>query len=353
MLDKPKPAVEKATVPRGKPTRKKRKRKLSSNINMWIRRIHLFSGLFMLPWVLLYGFTALLFNHPKISMDPQTEIKNFTLIDESRDAMPSPFNLAHLAVESAQEKIKETEGTETIELAEPANAVFTRSVFGSTENDDATLTLIMDLNTGTGYLRKRYKTFEPEKEESPNPTIKAGFPVSITKDPVKKFTDSVTELVNETEFDISKLNVRSFPTIEFDAIVDGERQRMRYSRTTSRRPTSSANMNQSESKTEEQVKPEYRGNLSIVGSNPRDLNWRNYLLRLHMAHGYPVQKNHRWFWAIAVDLMFASMVFWGLSGVVMWWQIRRTRRIGMILLIGSAIVATWLAIGMHWELVNG
>jgi hypothetical protein len=72
-----------------------------------------------------------------------------------------------------------------------------------------------------------------------------------------------------------------------------------------------------------------------------------------MAHGYGVQMNSRWFWAIAVDLMFASMCFWGLSGVVMWWQIKRTRRIGFVLLIASAIVAVWLAIGMHWQLVNG
>src|SRR5262245_33925407 len=30
----------------------------------WVRRIHLYSGLFMFPWVMLYGITALLFNHP-------------------------------------------------------------------------------------------------------------------------------------------------------------------------------------------------------------------------------------------------------------------------------------------------
>ena len=37
----------------------------------------------------------------------------------------------------------------------------------------------------------------------------------------------------------------------------------------------------------------------------------------------------------------------------MWWQIKRTCRLGFILLAASAIVATWLAIGMHWQLVNG
>ena len=80
---------------------------------------------------------------------------------------------------------------------------------------------------------------------------------------------------------------------------------------------------------------------------------RSFLLRLHTAHGYGVQSNSRWFWAIAVDMMFASMCFWGLSGVVMWWQIKKTRKIGFVFLVVSAIVATLLAFGMHWQLVNG
>ena len=77
------------------------------------------------------------------------------------------------------------------------------------------------------------------------------------------------------------------------------------------------------------------------------------MLRLHTAHGFPNGLGVRWFWAVAVDLMFASMCFWGQSGVVMLWQIKRTRRVGLVLLFLSAAVATWLAIGMHWELTNG
>ena len=38
---------------------------------------------------------------------------------------------------------------------------------------------------------------------------------------------------------------------------------------------------------------------------------------------------------------------------VLWWQIKRTRTLGFRLLFAGAIVATWLAIGMHWQFVNG
>jgi len=48
--------------------------------------------------------------------------------------------------------------------------------------------------------------------------------------------------------------------------------------------------------------------------------------------------------------MFFSMVFWGISGIFMWWQIKRTRMIGFVILGASAICAAWLVLGMHEEL---
>src|SRR6476661_6325569 len=38
-----------------------------------VRRVHLYSGLFLFPWVMLYGFTALLFNHPGVTPDVPVE----------------------------------------------------------------------------------------------------------------------------------------------------------------------------------------------------------------------------------------------------------------------------------------
>lgn len=46
----------------------KRKQRWSRFIKL-VRRSHLYAGLFMTPWVLLYGITAFLFNHPSILSD--------------------------------------------------------------------------------------------------------------------------------------------------------------------------------------------------------------------------------------------------------------------------------------------
>lgn len=342
-----------------KPT-KKRKKKLSSRINMWIRRIHLFSGLFMLPWVLLYGFTALLFNHPTYMTDSKTEIENFSLSSEQAALLPRAELLAKQAIASANKRLQAESSSPVIVLADNPNAIFTRQVSGSVEDEQQSVSVILNMNNGKGYLRKRSKDpkpdaveKEPGKEGQSEVSIENGLKLSIDSDPVESFKDGVSNLLDPLGLDPDKISLRGMPSVEFDASVDGKPVRMRLSHQRNRDRGGGGRPDQAEDAEANQKKNTYQSQLTIVGQNPREMSVRSYLLRLHMAHGYGVQTNSRWFWAIAVDLMFASMCFWGLSGVVMWWQIKRTRKLGFALLVASAIVATWLAIGMHWQLVNG
>ena len=336
---------------------KRRGKKLSSRLTMYTRRIHLFSGLFMLPWVLLYGFTALLFNHPSYLASSDTQIEHFTLPAAAAKKMPLASDLAKAAVVSAVENLKANDIRQTIQLAESPKAMFTRKISGSVENDERSVSVILNLNNGKGYLRNRTKKISDGKrsEGGDMNTVKKledQLELSLSQDPLAQFKVCTKDLLDPYEVESGQLNLRSMPNVEFDAIVDGELVRMRLSqrRSRGRRPSSPQDGSYS---SHAKMNPVYESVLSIVGQTPRDLSARSFLLRLHMAHGYGVQVNSRWFWAVAVDLMFASMCFWGLSGVVMWWQIKRTRKLGIAILIASAIVATWLAIGMHWQIVNG
>jgi hypothetical protein len=55
----------------------------------------------------------------------------------------------------------------------------------------------------------------------------------------------------------------------------------------------------------------------------------------------------RWLWAIGVDAMFVSMVFWGFSGLFMWWQLKAVRRLGAIVAAAGILVAALLALAMY------
>jgi hypothetical protein len=89
---------------------------------------------------------------------------------------------------------------------------------------------------------------------------------------------------------------------------------------------------------------------SVPDSARPILGTKSFLKRLHLARRYSPGFDIRWVWALLVDTMFVSMVFWGCSGLMMWWQIKRTRLVGGGVLLASMIFAGVMAMGMHEEM---
>jgi len=83
------------------------------------------------------------------------------------------------------------------------------------------------------------------------------------------------------------------------------------------------------------------------GKPASTLSWRSFLLSLHLSHQYPNERNTGWVWTLGVDAMALTLCFWGMSGVVMWWQVKATRRAGGIVLVVSLIAATLLGLSMY------
>ena len=90
---------------------------------------------------------------------------------------------------------------------------------------------------------------------------------------------------------------------------------------------------------------------SVIGQPPDDAAsppaTRTFLLRLHTAHGYPYRAGPDQAWAVLVDVMAVALLFWGVTGLVMWWQVRAARRSGAIVLLASAAVAAVLVSAMR------
>ena len=51
-------------------------------------------------------------------------------------------------------------------------------------------------------------------------------------------------------------------------------------------------------------------------------------------------------WAMAVDLTAGLMIFWALSGIVMWWQLKLTRNQGLLVVI----LGIGISIAMRWSM---
>jgi hypothetical protein len=84
-----------------------------------------------------------------------------------------------------------------------------------------------------------------------------------------------------------------------------------------------------------------------AGPERSEMSARTFLLRLHLSRGYPGEVTTKWFWAVGVDAIALILCFWGVSGLFMWWQIKATRKAGLVVLALSAVAATALGIGMY------
>jgi uncharacterized iron-regulated membrane protein len=138
---------------------------------------------------------------------------------------------------------------------------------------------------------------------------------------------SVPVILERTGFDGTDITVTSVPDLVFPIEAEGQTWTATYNATTG-------------------------GVSGALPDPPAGPSWRQFVLRLHTAHGYPGETNARWGWAVIVDVMAAVLVFWGLSGLVMWWQVKSTRVAGAVTLVLSAIAATTLGLMMYAAMVG-
>src|SRR5262245_45281321 len=119
----------------------------------WVRRGHLYLGLFLFPWAVLYGVTAFLFNHPNAFADqPSLPFGREELKGTPMESPPTPEGLARQVVEAFQRRADQ--GSEYT-LIEPAAARFTRDFAFATartaEGDQ--VSILLDVHGGGGTIR--------------------------------------------------------------------------------------------------------------------------------------------------------------------------------------------------------
>lgn len=344
--------IETQTVVQSVPAPTPRRRPLHKRVIHLLRRGHLYLGLFLFPWAILYGVTAFLFNHPTAFSDqPTVTFGKDAVAGTPLENLPTAAEQAEQVVKLLNEKQKPampyTLGTGEIKYAR-------EFAFATVKAKGCTVSVLFDVKNGGGTIRS---TVDKPKAEPPpkapfavgNSSASVGGRGAGPKGPrggdrpgrdsdaikletplherVKAAVPAVllaTGTLDREDFADGDVTVTSVPDIAFPVEADGKTWAASYN------PMTGAITGKP---VEEEEKPE--------------LSARRFLLRLHTAHGYPGETNARWYWAVVVDAMAFVMCFWGVTGLIMWWQIKATRRIGAVVLILSAVAATALGLAMH------
>ncbi len=306
-----------------------------------LRRGHLYFGLFLFPWAVLYGVTAFLFNHPTAFADvPTATFGARALVGTPMEALPLPAEQAEQVVAKLNELQKPATPYKLAGAAKYAREF----AFATVKADGQTVSLLFDVKNRGGTVRATPARDKPEPERAPFATTGAPQPkgdapkapradtarVQLSDPLHERVRAAVPAVLARTGFPSGEVTVTSVPDVTFPVEADGRTWTASYNAltgTVTGAPTDS--------------KPE------------SELSARRFLTRLHLAHGYPGEANGKWFWALVVDATAFALCFWGLSGLVMWWQIKAARWPGLAVLALSAACATALALAMHTALTSG
>lgn len=288
-----------------------RRRRLNAGL-LLVRRVHLYSGLFLVPWVLLYGVTAFLFNHPRAFADaPVVELD-----DAGAARLPAAATLSAAVLEALEAAAP---GRAVVAAGEPR---YEHAVAWRVEAEGAEHLVIVD-PVGDGAV---VRSSQRRAEEPASP-----FEVSRVEAGPSAFgaaTAAVGSLVTAAGLPTGQVRPRNVPDLLLDVTVDGAPHRVAYDLRTG------------------------AVSLTPTSGGGRDVSVRGFLTRLHKAHAYPSQVDARWLWAVIVDVMAAAMVVWALTGVVMWAQMRALRRAGALAIAGGLVTAIALAVGMFLTLTR-
>src|SRR5262245_625774 len=149
------------------------RRPLHKRVMHAIRRTHLYFGLFLLPWAVLYGITGFLFNHPSAFADaPTATFGKSELAGTPMESLPKPVAIAAEVVAALNERAKDSK---PYSLVEPEKAKYTRDfAFATVKSEGTEVNILFDVNNPAGTVRSKSATPTAPKSEEKAPFAISG-----------------------------------------------------------------------------------------------------------------------------------------------------------------------------------
>lgn len=269
----------------------------------WSRRAHLYCGLALVPWVCLYGITGLFFNHPTLAGDDALRFGRSELPPELLQRAPSADDVARSLERQLGEQLR---------LNDLPPPQYTGSLRAKGKLGDRDVRLFLGMRSGNGSLRFD----DPDVGNLPESLLP--LPSIDPEGQGATAWEQAALAIAGVYIDDPTLELKldRAPTLTFGADVDGEPWVVTYD-------------------------PKDR-ELEFERPGSEAVEVPRLLQRLHMTHHYPDRFGAGWIHALFVDLTAGCLLMWCLTGLIMWWQMRKLRRIGAVVLLSGASAVIWL-----------
>jgi hypothetical protein len=288
-----------------------------------LRRLHALVGLFLIPWAAFYGFTAILFNHPSLWSEQPGQVLGAAEIEGTALAsLPAPAELAEQVIAALRKHQAKAGGQGTaLRLVHPERAGYSYDkVLVYARAGAEQYSLAMDFPGGTATVRPRPAPRAPA--DSAPFAVSSG--LAVDSSPAEQIKRGVPEALERLGIHADQVTIPGgMPELVFQVEHDGKVWRVVY-------------------------QPQ-RGSLTgrVADDAVGEMAARKVLTKMHVASGYPGRWNLRWGWALGIDAIGIGLLFWAMSGLVMWWQLRGLRALGMLILLSSLACAGYVGAGMY------
>ncbi|MCB1078819.1 MAG: PepSY domain-containing protein [Verrucomicrobiae bacterium] len=298
-------------------------RRFNARLLKLVRRAHLYTGLLLLPWVIFFGFSGMLFNHPEWFGPVKVETVRTAAEVDRLAQYPEP-DAARLASEVVKQL---NDGAETprYRIADTGTGVIdgTLNFEGKSESGERVL-VILSPNQGGASVRRFPNAAPQDKPDFHERRIElVTFDKNVAQSVASVLaSDAGLKLVGDltpVERGGAELRFRA------QSISDGRLWNV----------------------TCQLMSGVVTARASDAASG---LDFYSILSRLHKTHHYPDRRGARWAWSAFADATGITMVFWGVSGAIMWWQLKPTRLIGALGLSLAGVAAAIVFSGTFADL---
>lgn len=283
------------------------------------RRIHMYLGLLLVPWVILFGMSGFLFNHGSTFWGGSVEeLMNHTPSQANEEALFSPIDPEE-AADQILSQINASLSTDA-SYARSGSASIYSELRLSGQGEEGSINFYLDLENGN----VRATTTRPPQPKQVNPEFHnhkaslAGFDFDAV---LKHIGTLAARSGLELQDELASSGRGSNAQLRFDLRdADGKHWHTVYDFV--------------------------RGTVtSRSGNSDTGLNFHSAVTKLHKTHHYPHKISAKWIWIVLGDFTAISMVVWGVTGLVMWWQIQPTRAVGTIAIFMAAIASFFIFSG--------
>ena len=276
----------------------------------WVRKLHVYTGFLMLPFLFIYGISALLYNHPTWFRfdEPETSSETWETRSPQFETLSRP--------ELLERELKAAMAELGLDSVEPIPNVSPRLLgVYSYHADDGTELLQLAVTprglrvsfTRQDNSQQRYQLLQPIGRE----WMESGDSAALQM------------LVDEGALE-ENFARQSTPDLETEMRVNGQHKIVHYDFD--------------------------RGSLSLSDPVDNSPGFRQFTQRLHTSFRYRDGDTRGNIWAAVVDFLCFSIFFWVISGLFLGWQSRERRRLLLVMLAGVTVfttaILTWMYRGM-------